>query len=88
MSAPDSYTCMEVFRRLDDYLGRALAPDELLKVEAHLRTCEVCAAEYRFETRLVDEVRGKLREAELPDELRGRIAALLAPGAPRESEPR
>lgn len=80
---PDRLTCHEAFQRLDDYLGRALSPEELARVEAHLADCTVCAAEYGFETRLVDGLREKLRQTELPDELRGRLAALLAaPGGP------
>ena len=78
MSTPDRLTCHETFQRLDDYLGRALTPEELARVEAHLADCAVCAAEYGFETSLVDGLRGKLRQTELPDDLRGRLAALLA----------
>lgn len=78
MTAPDRLTCHETFQRLDDYLGRALTADDLARVQAHLDDCAVCAAEYGFETRLVDGLREKLRRTELPGELRGRLAALLA----------
>jgi anti-sigma factor (TIGR02949 family) len=79
MSAtPDRLTCEEVFRRLDDFLDRALAGDELRLVREHLETCAVCTAEYRFEESLVSEVRGKLERIELPSGLMERIASKLA----------
>lgn len=79
MSDPlDRMACEEVFRRLDDYLDRALSADELHRVEAHLETCAECAAEYRFEHSLVSEVRGKVGRIELPPGLMARIASRLA----------
>lgn len=79
MSHPDRLTCEEVFRRLDDYLDRALGADELARVEEHLATCAVCTAEYRFEEGVVSEVRSKVARIELPDGLMERISARLRP---------
>lgn len=66
-------TCREVFRRLDDYLDRTLTPTELAAVERHLADCLVCAQEFRFETRWIEELRGRLRRLELPRGLAERI---------------
>jgi anti-sigma factor (TIGR02949 family) len=81
MTRIDRYTCEDTFRRLDDYLDRALTPEERAMVEEHLRNCEACAAEYRFEATIVGEVRGKLRRIMAPHELIDRIAARLAEAA-------
>lgn len=77
MATPDYLTCMEVFRRLDDYVDRELSPVEMSLVSAHLETCALCAREAGFETRLLDEVRRKLKKVELPPDLRDRIAERL-----------
>ena len=71
-------TCQEVFRRLDSYLDRALDETEVRQVEAHLAECAVCAAEYRFELSLVDEVRGKLKRIRASRTLLEGISARLA----------
>ena len=86
MRTPDRYTCEELFRRLDAYLDRTLGPEELRRVEEHLAECASCAAEYRFETRLLEGVREKLRQAALPPGVLDRITASLAQAAaPRET---
>jgi len=81
MSRTERYTCEDAFRRLDDYLDRALTSDERAKVEAHLRECEACASEYRFESTFVDDVRAKLKRIMAPDELLERISEQLARAA-------
>jgi anti-sigma factor (TIGR02949 family) len=77
MTPLDRLTCEEMFRRLDDYVDRELAPDELRRVEAHLATCSACATEYAFEAQVIAEVRGKLRRVDVPDSLVSRIEAML-----------
>lgn len=77
MSAPDRYTCDEVFRRLDLYLDRTLAAEELARVQEHLETCAECAGEYRFEESLVAEVRRKVGRIDLPAGLLERITSRL-----------
>lgn len=79
MSHPDRLTCEETFRRLDDYLDRALSREELARVREHLETCAVCAGEYRFEENLVSEVRRKVARIDLPPGLAERLAARLRP---------
>ena len=75
---PDRFTCEEVFARLDDYLDRELAPDELHLVRVHMETCAACAAEYRFEQGVHQGVRQKLQRLAIPDGLMARITARLA----------
>ena len=77
----DRLTCEETFRRLDLFLDRALGAEELRQVEAHLEECAVCAGEYRFETRLVDEVRSKLTRIRTSRSLLDDISARLAEAA-------
>lgn len=71
------YTCEDAFRRLDDYVDRALSPEEREQVEHHLEECEACAREYRFELGFVREVRKKLRRISAPSDLIERIFARL-----------
>jgi anti-sigma factor (TIGR02949 family) len=81
----DRYSCEEVFRRMDEYLDRELAPPEVERVRAHLETCLACAGEYRFEDTLLRDVRSKLRRVVMPADLRARIERELAAlRAPRE----
>ncbi|MCI0433715.1 MAG: anti-sigma factor [Gemmatimonadetes bacterium] len=80
MSRTGRYTCEDAFRRLDDYLDRALTPDERNSVEAHLRECEACASEFRFESTFVDDVRSKLKRIVAPSDLLERISQGLARG--------
>jgi anti-sigma factor (TIGR02949 family) len=81
----DRYSCEEVFRRLDAFVDRELRPDELALVEAHIATCEACAREYRFESRVLGDVRGKLRRIDVPPSLSARIATALRAAAEAEA---
>lgn len=74
---PGPYTCEETFRRLNDYLDRALPAAERHLVEAHLEQCVTCAREYRFEQNVIDHVRGALGRLDVPPDLARRIAAEL-----------
>lgn len=77
LAVPDYLTCMEVFRRLDDYVDRELSPVEMALVSAHLAACSLCAREMRFEKGLLDEVRRKLKKVDLPPGLREKISERL-----------
>jgi anti-sigma factor (TIGR02949 family) len=80
MSEPlDRMTCEAAFRRLDDYLDRELSPEEMRRVEEHLRICEVCTSEFVFEASVLTGVRRKLQSIEAPADLLARIAARLQP---------
>lgn len=85
MRQPDRLTCEELFRRLDDYMDRELAPAEATLVREHLETCAVCAAEYSFETSMLTSVRDKLRHIAAPPDLLAKISARLAQATRDES---
>jgi anti-sigma factor (TIGR02949 family) len=69
---------VEALRRLEVYLDGEISELDHRRVEHHLRECEACAKKFGFERTLLDQLRGKLREVELPDQLRNRIMASLA----------
>jgi anti-sigma factor (TIGR02949 family) len=71
-------TCVEAFRRLDDYLDHELGPDEMHQVEEHLKVCTVCAKEFAFEAGVLRGIREKLSAPQVPAELQSRIRELLA----------
>lgn len=75
---PDRITCEDAFRRLDAFLDRELAPQELQRVEAHLETCVCCAREFAFEADVLQQVRVRVRRVAAPQALIERIARLLA----------
>lgn len=77
MTPLDPYTCAQAFRTLDDYVDRELAREEYERVSAHLETCAVCAAEFRFEASVIRQVRSKLRRIALPDGLEARVWAAV-----------
>jgi len=84
---PDRRGCEHVFRKLDDYLDRELAPHEARLVREHLEVCAVCAAEYDFEKSVLTNVREKLRHIAAPPDLLARITRRIAE-AERENEGR
>lgn len=78
MTGPDRISCEETFRRLDDWVDRALAEDEQSAVEEHLRECAKCAVRFRFEQQVISEIRAKVRRIQAPHDLMQRIAARLS----------
>ena len=80
MSALTPYTCAEAFRRLDDYLDRDLSAEEMQLVREHLEICAGCAREFNYEASVLDNVRSKLRQLDVPEALRARVAAMLKRG--------
>jgi len=77
VSARSWFSCEEAFRRLDDYLDRALDPGELRSVEEHLENCVRCTREFRFEQTLLSEVKAKLRQLRVPASLVERVTQRL-----------
>lgn len=71
------FDCAETIRRLNDYLDRELSSEEVAMVEAHLATCEMCAAEYGFERELLGEIKARMAQSTMPADLRDRLAALI-----------
>ena len=72
------FTCEEAFRRLDDFLDRELSAAEMTLVHEHLEICEGCAREFRFEASVIDGVRRKLRQIDVPASLRARVLSVLS----------
>ncbi len=71
------FGCAEAFKRLDDFLDRELTPEEMQAVKEHLEICQVCATEFKFEDRVLHQVRSKLSHIDLPPELLKRVAKAL-----------
>jgi anti-sigma factor (TIGR02949 family) len=69
--------CEAILQRLDDYIDRELSADEVLVVERHLEECFACASQYRFEIRLIRDIRARLRRICLPGDLMTRIRLRL-----------
>ena len=78
MSNVDRFTCEQVFQRLDDFLDRELSAEEMRLVREHLDLCEACAMEHRFERRVLDDVKEKLRRISMPQGLVARVHAAIA----------
>jgi anti-sigma factor (TIGR02949 family) len=76
------FTCEETARRLDDYLDRELGPADMQLVRDHLERCAYCAEAFRFEGSVIDTVKRKLRQIDLPEDLTTRIIAELERGKP------
>jgi len=74
----DRAGCEVAFRRLDDYLDRALADAEMKLVRDHLEVCALCSAEFAFEASVIRDVRGKLQRIDVPADFRSRVARRLA----------
>jgi anti-sigma factor (TIGR02949 family) len=69
MNATPVFNCAETFRRLQDFLDRRLTPAERSAVEVHLMECLVCAGEYRFEGKVIEEIRAALSRLDVPPQL-------------------
>jgi anti-sigma factor (TIGR02949 family) len=73
----DRYTCEEAFRRLDDYLDRELAPADMARIHEHLETCAACGREFAFEASVLDGVKRKLRQIEMPEDVFARLTTAI-----------
>ena len=78
MPSPTVYDCAEAFARLDDYLDRELAPEELERVARHLEVCATCAEEFRFEARVIELLKQRITQLRAPAELRERVERAVA----------
>ncbi len=70
-------SCAEAFSRLDDYLDRELAAEELAAVQAHLEACATCSGEFAVERDVLETVKTKLRRLAAPADLLSRISTRL-----------
>lgn len=73
------YTCREALQRLDDYIDRELPPQEMQRVQRHLRLCHACAKKFAFEAEIVEGVRAKLQRIHAPADLMAKVSAALSP---------
>jgi len=73
----DRFDCEHVFKRLDDYLDRELAPEEIQLIEEHLKICAWCAGTYAFQENVLQEVRAKLQRVSASAQLRNRVTEAL-----------
>lgn len=73
MSDIDYRSCRDVFARLDDWVDRELAPDDIEQIERHLEICAMCADEFRIERGLLVRLRATLRRIEMPEGLEARV---------------
>lgn len=62
-------SCSEMVLRLDDFVDRALSPEDLELVEEHLTECVKCAEKFRFESSLVRTLRDRLSRIAVPQDL-------------------
>jgi anti-sigma factor (TIGR02949 family) len=78
MSQPlNRNTCEEAFRRLDDFLDRRLSREDTRLVEEHLQICEACTREFSFEASVLNGVKRKLRQLEVPSDLLAKVLSRL-----------
>lgn len=70
--------CKEAIERLDDYLDRELSPQEQQQVATHLKICAHCAQMYHFERGLIEDIRTKAVQVQVPPELMNQISLSLS----------
>lgn len=78
MIIPSRLTCEQIFARLDDFVDRELSAREMRLVQEHLDTCAQCAAEHKFESTVISNVREKLVRIDVPSGMALRIAERLS----------
>ncbi|MBN9501370.1 MAG: mycothiol system anti-sigma-R factor [Armatimonadetes bacterium 55-13] len=77
MSDHTKLDCEEAFKRLGDFLDHELSEDEIEQVQGHIDFCSHCAMEFRFEEKLLIELKAKARNAPAPDSLRESVLKAL-----------
>jgi len=74
--------CRGVVEIVTDYLEGALAPDDIQIVDRHLATCDGCRR-YLAQMRTTIATLGRLREDDVPDEMRKSLIAAFREIRPR-----
>ncbi len=72
MAEHDHITCQEVVELVNDYLDRALPPEEASLFEQHVNFCDGCDW-YVGQLRTTVATVGHLTEEEIPDETREKL---------------
>ena len=80
MTGTTPLDCRETLARLDDYVDRELAGEELARVREHLQRCALCAREFTFEERVLRATRARLARIEAPAEVKARVLEALRRG--------
>jgi anti-sigma factor (TIGR02949 family) len=78
VAVPGRLTCDQALGYLADYLDHELGAAESRRVEAHLADCEACARGYRFQASMLEAIRRKVRQADVPPDLLSRILRRVA----------
>jgi anti-sigma factor (TIGR02949 family) len=74
LESTEHITCQEVVELVTDYLEGALQADDTALFEQHLNFCEGCVW-YVDQIRKTASLVGRIREEEIPTELRDRLVA-------------
>jgi anti-sigma factor (TIGR02949 family) len=69
--------CAEAEQRLQAYVDRALTPEEVAGIEAHLAVCPPCARCYKLETQMRENMR-RIGDEPCPESLKVRLRNLCA----------
>ena len=80
------YSCEDVRRRVDSYVDGELSPEEARGVEEHLASCDRCAEFLEFERTLLDGLKERIRETDVPPGLRERIESALKAGRAKAAD--
>ena len=72
----DDLTCQEAIGLLGDFLGAALTPAQVARLDRHLAGCEPCQA-YLATYRRIRELTARTERVEMPPEMRKRLAEFL-----------
>jgi anti-sigma factor (TIGR02949 family) len=80
MVAMADYSCEETRRQLDSYVDGELSGEEARGVEKHLASCDRCREVLGFERGLLDGLKKRIQETDVPPGLRERIESALEPG--------
>ena len=73
----EGMTCLEAFKKLDDYLDRELTADEAEAVRAHLEKCQHCAEVFEFDAAVMRCLKAKLSRIDLPPDLMAQLTSRL-----------
>jgi len=69
--------CREAIARMSAFLGRELGPLDVARIALHLSTCAPCRA-YLRTLRATIRIAGRAADVEMPEEMKGRLRALLS----------
>ena len=77
VTRPNFLSCEKFIEGLDDYLDRALPPEELQILDEHLAICHRCLHRFQFERKVLLETRQRLAHIAAPKHLKEQVLARL-----------